>query len=119
MRSVEHQDRARDLARLHRAEGVVDVVEAPAAGDHLVEQQPALAIEVEIPRNVGAEAVASHAGGLHAALRADGHPGKLDLRVGRQDADDGGGAADGQALDGLAHEGRVATASNAWSTPAP
>src|SRR5216683_2005085 len=94
-RSVEGQDGAGDLARLHRAERLVDVVEAAAAGDHLVEQQPALAIEVEVPGNVDAEAVAAHAGGLYPALGTDGHPGELDLRVGRQDPDDRRGAADG------------------------
>src|SRR6266542_2420234 len=107
-RSVEGQDGARDLARLHRAEGLIDVVEAAAAGDHLVEEKAALAIEVEVPQNVDAEAVAAHAGGLHATLGADGHPGEFDPRVRRQDADDGGGAADGQALDGLTHEGGIA-----------
>src|SRR5262252_2162376 len=77
-RSVEGQDGTRDLARLHRAEGLVEVVEAAATGDHLVEQEAALAIEVQIARNVDAEAVAAHAGGLHATFGTDGHPRELD-----------------------------------------
>ena len=40
------------------------------------------------------------------ALGADGHPRELDHGVGRQHADDRGGAADRQALDGLAHQRR-------------
>ena len=47
LRSVEGQDGARNLTRLHRAEGLIEVVQTAAAGDHLVEQQAALAIEVE------------------------------------------------------------------------
>src|SRR5687768_3106315 len=106
--SVEREHGARDLACLHRAEGVVDVLESPAPRDHLVEQQPSLAIELEVERDVEAEAVATHPRGLHAALRADGHPRKLDHRVRGQHAHDGGGAADGEALDGLANELGVA-----------
>src|SRR4029453_1921372 len=78
--SVEHQHAARDLASLHRAEGLVDVVEAATASDHLVEEQAALAIEVEVAGDVDAEAVAAHAGGLHAPPGAVGHAGKLFLR---------------------------------------
>src|SRR5205823_8110623 len=59
--SVERQHGARDLAGLHRAERVVDVVEASASGHHFVEQQPPLTIELEIQRDVEAEAVAAHA----------------------------------------------------------
>src|SRR5262245_24992463 len=102
--SVEGQHRTCDLARLHRAECLVDVLEPPAPGHHLVEQQPALAIEIEIERDVNAEPVAPHPRGLHTAFGADGHPRKLDRRIGWQDADDRGRAADGEALDGLAYE---------------
>src|SRR6267142_2404151 len=104
LQSIEHEHGPRDLAGLHRAERFVDVVEPSAARDHLVEQEPALAIELQVARNVGAESVAAHARGLHLALRADRHPRELDLRVRRQDADDRGGAADREALDRLAHE---------------
>src|SRR4030095_2849927 len=107
-RLIEHEDGARDLARLHGTERLVDVVEPPAARDHLVEHEPALAIELQVARNVGAEPVAAHPRGLHLALRADRHPRELDGRVGRHDADDRGGAPDGEALDALPYEGRVA-----------
>jgi hypothetical protein len=37
-RSVEREDGACDFACLHRAEGLVDVVEAATVADHLVEK---------------------------------------------------------------------------------
>src|SRR5207245_975981 len=69
--------------------------------------QPALSIELEVPGNVDAEAVGAHPRRLHPALRSDGQPGELDHRVRRQDPDDRGRPTDRQALDGLAHQGRV------------
>src|SRR5262245_44307568 len=60
-RSVEGQHGPRDLTGLHRAERHVDVAQPPALADHLVELQPALAVEIEIARDVGAELVAAHA----------------------------------------------------------
>src|SRR6266478_6460083 len=105
--SIERQNRPGDLARLHGPERLVDVVEPPATRDHLVEQEPALAIELQVARNVGPETIAAHARGLHPALRANRHPRELDLRIRRHDADDRGGAPDGEALDRLPHERRV------------
>src|SRR5437899_9574247 len=61
--SLERQDGARDLAGLHRAEGLVDVLQLSAPRHHLVEQQTALAVEVEVARDVDAEAVGAHARG--------------------------------------------------------
>ncbi len=46
--SIERQHRARDLAGFHRAEGFVDVAEMAALGDHRIEVEPALAIEIEV-----------------------------------------------------------------------
>src|SRR5262245_30242714 len=43
---VEHQDGARHLTGLHRAERLVDVLQAAAPRDHLVELEPALAVEL-------------------------------------------------------------------------
>src|SRR6185295_8992389 len=97
--SIKSQNRTRDLAGLHRAERLVDVVEPPAARDHLVEHEPALAVELQVARNVGPEAIAAHARGLHLALRANGHPRELDLRVRRHDTDDRRRATDREALD--------------------
>src|SRR3989449_1078232 len=104
---VERQHRAGDLPRLHRPERVVDVVEPPPAADHLVEQESPLAVELEVERDVDAEAVGAHPRRLHPTLRADGHPGELDLRVRREDTHDGRRAPDRQTLDGLPHQSRV------------
>src|SRR5262245_2469897 len=106
--SVERQHGPRDLAGLHRAKRLVDVVQPSALRDHLVEQEPSLPVELEVAGNVRAEAVRAHPRGLHLALRANRHPGELDLRVGRQHAHDRRGAADRQALDSLTDERRVA-----------
>src|ERR1051326_3810440 len=98
---VEGQHGAGDFARLHRAEGVVDVAELAALCHHRIEVQAALAVEIEIERDVGAETVRAHARGLHLAFRADRHPRKLDRRVGRQHADNRRSAADRETLDRL------------------
>src|SRR2546425_1787735 len=82
---VERQHRAGNLPRLHRPERLVDVVEPPPAADHLVEQESPLAVELEVERDVAAEAVGAHPGRLPPTLRADGHPGEFDLRVRRED----------------------------------
>src|SRR4029453_17063168 len=100
----EHQNGTRDLARLHRAERFVDVAEPAATADHLVQHQAALAIELQVARNVRAKPVAAHARGLHLALRPDRHPRELDLRVRGHDTHDRGRAPDGEALDGLPDE---------------
>src|SRR2546430_9197660 len=96
---VERQHRAGDLPRLHRPERLVDVVEPPPAADHLVEQESPLAVELEAERDVDAEAVGAHPRRLHPTLRADGHPGEFDLRVRREDSDDGRRAPGGPALE--------------------
>src|SRR4051794_21157902 len=59
-RSVEQQDRPRHLAGFHCPERVIDVAQYAAAGNHRVEIQTALAIELQIVRNVGAELVRTH-----------------------------------------------------------
>jgi hypothetical protein len=46
----------RRLRPLHGAEGFVDVGKAALFGDHAVENEPALAVEIEIERDVIAEA---------------------------------------------------------------
>src|SRR2546427_7701157 len=70
---VERQHRAGDLPRLHRPERVVDVVEPPPAADHLVEQESPLAVELEVERDVDAEAVGAHPG----RLRSEEHTSEL------------------------------------------
>ncbi len=88
-------------------------LELSAAAHHLVQEEPSLAIEVEVARNIHTESIGSHSRRLHAALRSDGHPRELDRRVRRQDSYDGGRAPDGQALDRLATQVAFPTASNA------
>src|SRR2546426_5258887 len=105
--SVERENGPGDLAGLHRAKRLVDVVQPAPPRDHLVEQQAALAVELEVAGDVRAEAVRAHPRSLDLALRANRHPRELDLCIGRQHADDRRGAADGQALDGLADQRRV------------
>src|SRR5207302_4746156 len=51
----EGEDGARDFTSFHGAEGFVDVRKRPAAGDHLVQLQPTLAVEFEVIRDVLAE----------------------------------------------------------------
>ncbi len=46
--SIERQHGPRDFAGFHRAEGFVDVAETAALGDHRIEVEPALAIEIEV-----------------------------------------------------------------------
>src|SRR5262249_59196681 len=58
--SVERQHGPRDLTGLHCAKRLVDVVQPSAPRDHLVEQQAALPVELEIARNVRAGAVGGH-----------------------------------------------------------
>src|SRR5688572_18415043 len=53
--SLEGDDLADDLAALHRVEGVVDLVELDAAGDHAVEVEGAVLPEAEELVEVGAD----------------------------------------------------------------
>src|SRR5690348_6086629 len=57
---VEGQDRPRNLARLHRAERLVDVLETSAPAHHVVQVQPPLAVEVEISRHIDMETIGAH-----------------------------------------------------------
>src|SRR5215469_10616038 len=105
---IEREYRPRDLAGFHCAEGFVDIAEAAALGDHRVEVEPALAVEIEIGRDVVAEAVRAHARGLHLAFRSDCHPRELDHCVRRQHADDRRRTPDRERLDRLAAQLRIA-----------
>src|SRR6516164_3999742 len=105
---IERQYGSCDLPSFHCTEGFVDIAEAAALGDHRVEVEPALAVEIEIGRDVVAEAVRAHARGLHLAFRADCHPRKLDHCVRRQHADDRRCTPDRERLDCLAAQLRIA-----------
>src|SRR5262245_22801520 len=50
--SIEHQNCTRDLAGLHGAERLVDVLQAAPASDHLVELEAALAVELDVTGHV-------------------------------------------------------------------
>ncbi len=56
-RLVERQDRPCNLTGLHLAECLVDIFQAPAPAHHVVQIQPPLAVEVEIPWHVDMETV--------------------------------------------------------------
>src|SRR6185503_6984673 len=98
---LEHEHGAGHLAGLHGAEGLVDVLQLAAPGDHLVELQPALAVELDVARHVDLEAVAPHAAALDLLLAEEHRPVELDLLPDRDHADDGRGAAGAEAVEAL------------------
>src|SRR5262245_43161602 len=98
---VEHQHGASELARLHRAERLVHVLELAATADHLVELQPSLAVELDVARHVHLEAVAAHAAALDLLLAQEHGPVELDLLADRDHPDDGRRAAGTDAVEAL------------------
>src|SRR6266542_83682 len=54
VQSVEHEDSPGDLARIHRANRFVEVIEAASARDHFFEQEPPLARELEVAGDIDA-----------------------------------------------------------------
>src|ERR1019366_2797698 len=98
---IEHQHRARDLARLHRAEGLVDVLELAALADHIVEVEPPLLIELDEPWHVDTEAVGAHEATLDALLEQQREAVDVHLLPERHHPDDGGSAAGCERLVGL------------------
>src|SRR6266436_7818720 len=101
MRLPEHQDGARDLARLHGPERLVDVLELAPARDHLVEHEPALPVQLDVVRHVDLEAVAAHAATLDLLLAEEHGSVELDLLPHRDHADHGRGAARADAVEAL------------------
>src|ERR1700738_2861947 len=97
----EHEDGARDLAGLHGAKRLVDVLELPAPGDHLVQLEPALPVQLDVVRHVDLEAVGTHAATLDLLLAQEHRPVQLDLLPDRDHADHGGGAAGPDAVEAL------------------
>src|SRR5262245_25624711 len=85
---IEHQDRSGDLAGFHRAKRLVDVLQAAATRDHLVELQAALAVELDVAGHVDLEAVAAHAAALDLLLAQERRTVELDLLPDRDHADD-------------------------------
>src|SRR5262245_14985353 len=98
---VEHQDRARHLAGLHRAKRLVDVLEAATARDHLVELELPLTIQFDVARHVDLEAVRAHGAALDLLLAQERRAVELDLLADRDHADDRRGAARTQTLEHL------------------
>src|SRR6516165_1886456 len=99
--SLEHQNRARDLAGLHRAKCFVHVLEPAAPSDHLVQAQQAALVEVDVLRHVDLEAVRAHAAALDALLAEEDAALELELLTDRDHADDRGGTARTDALEAL------------------
>src|SRR6476620_1051074 len=66
--AVEDDDVAGDAACLERGEAFVDLRQPDARRHHLGQVQPALQVELDQPRHVGAEAVRSHHAALDAAV---------------------------------------------------
>src|SRR5579863_5889266 len=99
--SIEHQHRARDLARLHRTEGLVDVLEPPVAAHHVVEVEAALPIEIEILGHVEAETIGAHVAALDSFFDEEVTGVELDLLPRRNCADQRRGAARREAVKGL------------------
>src|SRR5439155_22132282 len=98
---LEHQHRARDLARLHRPEGVVHILEAAASRDHLVEAKQAPLVEVDVPGHVDLEAVRAHAAALDALFPAKHAALELDLLADGDHADHRRRPARADAFEGL------------------
>src|SRR5271163_983019 len=90
---LEIDNRARHLARLHRAERFVHVFELVMLADHVVEVKPPLQIEIDVLRHVDAEAIGTHVAALQLALGEEHVAIELDLLPDRNHADDGRGAA--------------------------
>src|SRR3990172_5746970 len=98
---VEHQDGARDLARLHGAEGLVHVLQAAAHRDHLVQLQAPLVVELDVARDVHLEPVGAHAAALDLPLPQEAGAVKLNLHADGYHADDRRRAAGAQAVEAL------------------
>src|SRR5262249_36627524 len=98
---LEHQDGACDLAGLHRAERLVDVLEPASPRDHLGQPQEAALIEVDVLRHVDLETVRAHAAALDALLAQEDAALELELLADRDHADDRRGAARADALEAL------------------
>src|SRR3990170_860170 len=77
--SIEHQDRARHLTGLHGAERLVHVLQPAALGDHLIEVQAALEVELDVAGHVDAEAVGTHRAALDLAFGQEGAAVQLHL----------------------------------------
>src|SRR5215467_13101116 len=98
---LEHHDGAGDLAGLHGPEELVDVLELAAAGDHLVELEASLPIQLDVTRHVHLEAVGSHAAALDPLLAEEHGAVELDLLPHGDHADDRRGATRADAIEAL------------------
>src|SRR5262245_46080923 len=98
---VKVDDAAHHLAGLHVGEALVDLSQLNAVRDPVVEMQLALQVEVDQPRHVDAKAIGAHRRALNLAFAQEVETVQLDFLPERHHADDGGGAADGEHLEGL------------------
>src|ERR1700730_1206184 len=100
-RSIEHQHRARDLARLHRTESLVDVLKPPVTAYHVVEVQAALPVEFKILRHIEPETIGAHVAALDPLFDEEVAGVELDLLSRRNSPYQRSGAARRQAIKAL------------------
>src|SRR5262249_60321407 len=86
---LEHDDGAGDLAGLHGPEELVDVLELAAAGDHLVELEAPLPIQLDVARHIHLEAGGAHAAALDLLFPPEHGTVELHLLSPRDHAHDG------------------------------
>src|ERR1700736_4129656 len=91
--SIEHYNRARDFAALHRAERLVDVFEFRALADHLVEVESALQVKIDVSRHIDAEAIATHHRAFQGPLSEQPRAVDFHLLPNRDHANDNRGAS--------------------------
>src|SRR5271155_2637778 len=98
-RLFEHQHGACDLARLHCAKRLVDVLQLAAPADHAVEVEAALTVVVEVTWHIDPETVGTHDGTLNLALGQETGAVELDFLSDRNHSNDGRGAAHFEAFE--------------------
>src|SRR5579859_5273115 len=101
MPSIEHENLASHFASFHRAERLVQIVQAHTPSDHLVELQPALHVEVDVLGHIDLEVIGAHAAALDLLFAQEDAAFELDLLAHRDHADDGGRPAGAQRLEAL------------------
>src|SRR6266540_745426 len=101
VRRLEHHDGAGHLASLHGAEELVHVLELAAAGDHLVQLEAALPVQLDVARHVHLEAVGAHAAALDLLFAEEHGAVELDLLPDGNHAHHGGGPPGAYAVEAL------------------
>src|SRR5438270_6452469 len=89
---LKHQHRPRDLARLHRAECLVNILQFASLADHVVEIKAPLKVVIDVTRHIDAETVASHHGSLDLSLGQEHRTVEFNFMADRNHPDDRRGA---------------------------